>query len=94
MKRFPFKWKNSIGYLTATSLQLLISLYEARYLGCFVNLALGGVMFALVFAKDIMMNLQAINESIKAKKPESDIIKLFIVVINIHTDVKELSALE
>lgn len=55
------------------------------------SLALLAVLMAFRFTKDLVNEVHLINEHIKAKQIESDIIKQFIVVIDLHCDTKQLS---
>lgn len=86
-------WKNPIGYLMAILLQFFVTLWETRYVACFINLALVIFMFSFVKTKDIKNCVRSINESVKAENSESDIMKQLIVFIDMHNDAKELSTI-
>lgn len=58
------------------------------------SLALSAFMIAFAFYEDIMNDLYWINENIKAKEPEADILNQINKFIELHGHVKELSEYE
>lgn len=91
--RFPFDWKNPVGYLVAIILQYQFVSYPCRYIGCFASLGFASFWFAVSAAKNIKSNLREINQSIKAKQHRSIIFQQFAEFIR-STIISQLSAEE
>lgn len=92
-RRLPFDWRNPVGFVLATFIQLVVMFLAGQYLNAILSLAFGFVMFQIAVAKNMMVELRSINKRIKEKKSESDILKRLGRVINLHTDAKQLSEL-
>ena len=88
IRRFPFDWKNPLGFLLATSLEFVMLFFSSRYLACFLILGFGMFMYGLSFAKDMIAELHSINKWAKAKKSETNILKRLIEIVIMHTDMK------
>ena len=88
--RFPFDWKNPIGYLIAVGLQLIMVFIALHYVACFLTLAIGSVMFSLSIAEDIKDSLIFIDESAKSKQSLPHMMKQLIELIR-FTNLRKLS---
>lgn len=77
--------------MLAILLQFLTMFYASRYLACFLTLAFGVFMFELSFAKDMVAGVHSINKCAKSKKSEKVILRRFIELIVMHSDMRQLS---
>lgn len=89
--RLPFDWKSPTGYVIAILLQFIIVFYECSYLACFLTLALGIYLFILSFAKDMIDELQTINDRVKMENSIAQIRNQLNEFITMQSDIKELS---
>lgn len=92
-QRFPFDWKNPIGYSVAVAQQLHIVLLSLQYINTFFCLEFGGLLFTFSLVKDIKGDLHRFNRVAKNKKSQSKIacMKQLAQLIRFHADIKELS---
>lgn len=88
IERLPFNWRDPIGYSMAVSLQIIIASYPFRYLACFVTFALGGYLFTITMANDVIDVIKSINDDLKS---EIDTFKKLSKLFNLHSDAKQLS---
>lgn len=95
-ERFPFNWKNPIGYCVSVSLQIIVVLYPMRYLASFSTLALGAYLFAVSSVKVVTADIKASNDNtdLLLKSPTFDIYRKFSELIDLHSDAKQLSVLK
>lgn len=89
--RFPFDTKNPVGYLIAAILQIIAMSYQACYLACLLALAVGAVLFASTLMADVTCDINAINDDLRSKKLKSYVSQKFSVLIQFHSDGKQLS---
>lgn len=66
--RFPFDWRNPIGYLIALSSQFIADTYFFIFVACVVAFGLGIFLFLLAAAKDIKTDLRLLNKCAKLTK--------------------------
>lgn len=78
-------------YSIAILIQSVYWICELRYLATFLGLALHAFIFAFTVSKDLVNELHSTNKKINEKTSESNIMKQFIVFIDLHCDVKQLS---
>ena len=67
-KRFPFDWKNPIGYFIAVLLQIHIVSIPFRYVAPFASLGIAALLFSCSMAKDVKNDIDAINESAQLER--------------------------
>lgn len=92
--RFPFNYRNPIGYLFAFALQYIALMNLFFYVCCMACIGIGFFMFIISIAKDIKNNLKSINEQLTKSMAEdkiSEISKQFSKTIQFHADAKQLS---
>lgn len=73
--RFPFDWKNPIGYSVAVMLCVRITAIPFCYIRTFLTLGAGSFLISLTVAADNQCDLDSINESIKAEQPREIILE-------------------
>lgn len=89
--RFPFDWKNLVGYLSAVIFEYLFTLYEFVYVGSFTTYGIGFFIFSFTAYRDIIRNLESINKHAKLKRKHSKIFKQLVTFFHYYSNVKELS---
>lgn len=89
--RFPFDWRNPYGYLAAVLIQYVGTFYLFVFATGTLPLAFGGYMLARTVAKDMMMCLNSINDSVHIRANELEINSKFSSFLKMHSDVLELS---
>lgn len=92
--RFPFDWKNPVGYIAAIAALILLAEHMVLYIGCFLVLSLGSIIFEITLVKDLKHQLHSINKMAKHRKSRKDIYKTLSEFIEIHTRTKQLSVFE
>lgn len=90
-QRFPFNWKTPIGYLVAVALQIIVASFPLRYLSCFMTFPLGGHLFTVTIANDVIADMKSINDDVKIWKSETYIYTKLLELIHLHSDGKQLS---
>ena len=93
MNRFPFDWKNPVGYLIAVVLEYIIVSLALRYMGCFLGYGFGGYFFVMAIAKDLKSFVKSIGKSAKkcqSTTSEQKILQNLCEFIRLHTSVKKL----
>lgn len=96
LKRFPFDFKNPIGYLIVVMVEYAILGYEYFIISCTLALGIGLYSLVISIAKEIQSILQSISEKTQAKanpSTQSQLTNLFIEYINAHADIKQLSVI-
>lgn len=88
--RFPFDWKNPLGYLFAVTIQCIIATYGLKFLAFSVSFEMGAYFFSNALTKDIIGLLKTINKSAKAKGSHTRILKQLTEFVQYHSDVKQL----
>lgn len=89
--RFPFDWKNPLGYFIAVYLQFIIVSMPLQYMGCFLTFALTAFLYSLSLAKNMTNNLRSVDKNAKAKLPQTVIYKEVCEMIRV-THIKRLVA--
>lgn len=86
--RYPFDWKNPIGYCIAAMIQFSIASYVLPYLSCIVCYGFGNFMYSQSLAYDMRCALHSIGTEIKKSK------RIIIDCIYVHSTGRELSGFE
>ena len=89
--RFPFDWKNPIGYLMALALMYLVlkCLYFFGAVGS--SLEITSYLLMMEFMKDVQNDIKLMNEIAKSNKNLSEMLKQLRVSIEFHSNMKKLS---
>lgn len=67
-RRLPFDWKNPIGYLIATVIQLEMIKNSFRYTVSMLAIGIAFYMFSIMLVKDVIDNLQPLIFDSEASK--------------------------
>lgn len=90
--RFPFNWKNPIGYLFACSMEyIFISniCFAALYSTTF---GVGSVFMLVWMNKDVKRDFSSINKAFTVKKNQMEFTKRFTEIIQFYFDTKQFSS--
>lgn len=90
IKRFPFEWKNPLGYLIAIGIQYAITAYGVLIGACIISLGIGSFLYVIASTKCIRGNLFAINRCTN-DSDKQHIWDQFIEFIQYHSRVKQFS---
>lgn len=89
--RFPFDWKNPIGYTFVSGFQYVISLDLLIGTLLAAIFLVGSVKMLVLIPKDLNYDLESINIELKPRQNRVKVAKHFVNVIKFHSDVKQLS---
>lgn len=89
--RFPFDWKNPVGYAIAVAFQCLLSLHPMRFIACFLSYGFSAFLFSISVGKDLKHDLNILNRQLKTEPFRCQILKKLIEFIDLHTSMKQLS---
>lgn len=90
-ERYPFDWKNPIGYAIAVIIQCLVTFYLLHYLTCFLSIPLGAYLIANSVNEFMEIDLKSINKMAKRENTKSAIFKPFSRFIRSNAEFKQLS---
>lgn len=89
--RFPFDWKNPIGYLIAVTLQYIMIMYMFFVISSMLSLGIGAFMFSVKAVDDVKMCMKSVNECAIVKGKQSKAFKRIAGYIQLHAYLKQLS---
>lgn len=89
----PFDWKNPVGFSIVITVQYMIFSYIFFISACHFNTALGSHAYSMSASKCIKQNFFAIDQSVKVKAEQKQILGQFIEFIGFHSGVKQLSSI-
>lgn len=89
--RFPFDWKNPIGFLVAVILQTIMISYPLRYMSCYTRLALGSYLFAITFVRDTIDEANDFSDSLRKSRSKLNAYKKISEIIQVHAEGKRSS---
>lgn len=90
-RRFPFDWKNPVGFLIAISIQYTMFKYGSRICTCFFALSIGSQLYAIALSKAIKGSLLSINQNNQAKSDEPILLEQINEFIELHSNAQQLS---
>lgn len=90
--RFPFDWKNPVGFLVAVIIQYILDLVGFAVVLGSLSFGVSVYLFTLSVNKDIRGILKTINRKAKSTQNQQNIIHRTRVYIQLHSDLKQLSA--
>lgn len=91
MFRFPFDWKNPIGYLISVSWNSIVIFVLFRFLTCMVPLALGAYLFVFSVNNDWEHVIRTLGKRKATKPSKVNIFKRVTEFIRSHSNMKQLS---
>lgn len=86
--RFPFDWKNPIGFCIAAVLQCTMYTTGVKISACTVATAIGLYLYEIAMSKCIKQSLCAIGQSIRSKAEPELLEQQFIEYIELDSKVK------
>lgn len=86
--RFPFDWKNPIGYSFAVLIQVILSVLMLNDAASLWPFLLAVVLYINAGAKDLTRTLKTINKSVKKKKLHSHIMARLSESLDFYSDLK------
>lgn len=90
-KRFPFDWKNPIGYVVAIAYEYMGGVCTFFVAMAILKYAIVVYFFLFSMIDDIKCDLESINRNAKKKKTRMEVVKQFSEMIQFHWKVMELS---
>ena len=76
--RYPFDWKNPIGYSIAIALTLYLMLKIVDHVRFLLSFSIAATVFIITIVKDLICKLNEVNENLKAKQNRCQIIEKII----------------
>lgn len=92
MNRFPFEWRNPIGYLAVVASEYVVIVYIMKFVFSVLFFAMGNFMLAASATKCLKDELKLINENAASKRKRVLTLKLLTSFIRNHSTLKQLSA--
>lgn len=80
--RFPFDWKNPVGYLVAVAIQYRVVSVSYRYLSYFLSLAVVFISTSMSIAEDTVSDIRSICENVRIKHQSRSIYKQLAELID------------
>lgn len=90
IRRFPFDWKNPVGYFFAVTLQYISVVYFFIFTECVIFFGVGCFVFELSATNDLKNDLAAINNSARKKKNKFQALSLVSDFIQSYSNLKQL----
>lgn len=87
--RYPFEWKNPVGYLVAYIIQYIGIGVMSFFVACCASAGVGFAVFVMLFTKDIKVNLKTVNKKAKSKGDHTQLLMDFCDVIEMHALTKK-----
>lgn len=89
--RFPFEWRDPIGYLIALLIEYIDAYYISRIGACNLVFIFGSCWFISVLTKDVELELSATNEHFKLSRNEIRLNQEIYQFIGLYETGKQLS---
>lgn len=90
--RYPFDWKNPLGYLVVVTHQYVVAGYCSKFLFCAASSAIGCCAFLIsIIRKQVKNDLKLINANAASDRNHSLTLKLVADFVGIHSFLKKLS---
>lgn len=89
--RFPFDWKNPLGYFVAVAFQYIATSLLFAFVSCMMSFEIGAFFMELLLTNDIKSDLKLFNENAMVKDNRSLAFKRFGDFIENHWTLKQLS---
>lgn len=90
-QRFPFDWKNPIGFLVATVFEYMTMTCEYTFVSCSFTFGFGNFFFIVSATQDLKNNLKSINELAVVQNNRRQTLKRISEFIRFHSSLKRLS---
>lgn len=93
-KRYPFDWKNPIGYGIAMAFEFLSGWCTFFVALAILKFAIGIYLFVFSMVEDIKCDLESINRNAKFKKTRVEVVQQFSGIVQFHSKVMQLSTFQ
>lgn len=90
IRRFPFDWRNPVGFAVAMLMQYIMFMYGARIGCCVFCLAIRSYLYGIALSRVIKGNLFAINRSTQAEAEQSQTFKQLVKFLDLHSSAQQL----
>lgn len=91
--RFPFDWRNPIGYIVVLIVEWLLMVCIVHCFACAFGLLLGIYQIMMSIGDDIKMRLYNLNEKYQIDGNCTEMEDCLISIVHLHTKAMELSKL-
>lgn len=88
--RYPFDWRNPIGYFWAVALLSPMIFFEPIIILSDLFLAFGVCRFLTTFADDIKFEIKLFREQSEIKDDKIKLIEMFGNIVELHSTSKQL----
>lgn len=88
--RFPFDYKNLVGYLIVVAIEFRITIVMLRFVACLTCTTLGAYITGVSLSKDVNGDLFVIDESVKINQPSVITLKQLSEFVRAHSNGKRL----
>lgn len=90
-ERFPFDWRNPLGFFIAISIQYTVATHLLAICACVMNLAVGSFLYAIGLCDFIKGYLLSINQNARARADPSILLEQLTEFLEMHSSLKQLS---
>lgn len=91
IQRFPFDWKNPIGYLIAIAIEYVMAWYLLVIGAVLIPLAIGSYLYLMALSKCVKGALFAVSQCTNGTKTNQEILERIIEYAELYSRVKQLS---
>lgn len=91
IQRFPFDFKNPIGYTIDMTLQYMLALCIEFFIACMTSFTIGSHLMLTSLTKDIRSNLCSLKGNFKSKTNRINIPKQLTDSVQLHLSIKQSS---
>lgn len=88
--RFPFNWKNPIGYFVAASFEYIALLNLFMFVACVISFGISNFVFSMTMSIDVNNILNLLNDSAKTKDNRSQTMRHLADFVKCYSEQKQL----
>lgn len=89
--RYPFDWKNPIGYFVAVTFQYISAVYLFTFTNCLIFFGIGSFIFEHSATNDLKNDLKSSNGIVKIKRKRAQVLDRVSDFIQFYSKLKQLS---
>lgn len=87
-RRFPFDWRNPVGFMIAMTTQYVMFLYGIKVPACVLALSIGSYLYSIALSKDVKGSLFMFKRNIQSKADQSLLLEQLAEFIDLHSNAK------
>lgn len=91
LSRYPFNWKNPLGYLFAINVQYIAAIYCFTFTSCLILFGIGAFLVEVTMIADIKVDLKLIDEDALARTDRRMVLNRLGDFIRNHSTIKKFS---